>query len=158
MDRTVVAPLEIDPARVRRLPTDGDVDAACAAFDDALAARGGIDIAILGLGVNGHLGFNEPPAAETSVTRSVELTDATIEANARYWGTVHDVPGRAVTLGLGPLLRARTIVLLVSGVAKREIVRRALEGPVGEDVPASFLRHARGKVRVIVDRAAWGVA
>lgn len=158
MDRTVLEPLAIDPGRVERLPTGGDLDEACAAFDRTLAARGGIDVAILGLGVNGHLGFNEPPSDAASGTRTVELTPATIAANARYWGTERDVPTRAVTLGMHPLLDARAIVLLVSGAGKREIVHRALEGPVREDVPASFVRQARGTVTVIVDRAAWGDA
>jgi glucosamine-6-phosphate deaminase len=158
MDRTVLEPLAIDPGRVERLPTEGDLEEECGAFDRALAARGGIDVAILGLGVNGHLGFNEPPSDAASGTRTVELTPATIAANARYWGTERDVPTRAVTLGMRPLLAARAIVLLVSGASKREIVHRALEGPVREDVPASFVRQARGTVTVIVDRAAWGDA
>jgi glucosamine-6-phosphate deaminase len=155
MDRTVLTPLDIDAGRVERLPTDGDLASACAAFDESLAARGGIDLAILGLGTNGHLGFNEPPSDQTSATRAVELTPATIAANARYWGAEGDVPTRAVTLGLRALLEARHILLLVSGAAKHDIVRRALEGPVGQDVPASFVRHAKGSVTVLVDRAAW---
>lgn len=155
MDRTVLTPLGIDARRVARLPTDGDLVAACAAFDAALAERGGIDLAILGLGANGHLGFNEPPSGAASVTRPVQLTPATIAANARYWGSENEVPTRAVTLGLSTLLEAGEILLLVSGEAKHEIVRRALEGPVGEDVPASFVREARGSVTVLVDRAAW---
>jgi glucosamine-6-phosphate deaminase len=155
MERTVLEPLAIDPGRVARLPTDGDVEGACAAFDRALAARGGIDLAILGLGTNGHVGFNEPPSDATSTTRTVELTSDTIAANARYWGSEGDVPTRAVTIGLRTLLDARHILLLVAGTSKHAIVRRALEGPVGEDVPASFVREARGSVTVVVDRAAW---
>lgn len=155
MDRTVLGPLGIDDARVTRLPTEGDVDAACAGFDRELDARGGIDLAILGLGTNGHVGFNEPPSDAASVTRTVDLSPDTISANARYWGTEGDVPTRAVTLGLRTLLAARRILLLVSGASKHAIVRRALEGPVGEDVPASFVRQARGAVTVVVDRAAW---
>lgn len=155
MERTVLGPLSIDDERVVRLPTDGDVDAACAAFDRDLEARGGIDLAILGLGTNGHLGFNEPPSNAQSPTRTVELTQDTVAANARYWGSEGDVPTRAVTLGLRTLLDARRIVLLVAGASKHAIVRRALEGPVREDVPASFVREARGSVTVLVDRAAW---
>lgn len=155
MDRTVIEPLGIDAGRVWRLPTGGDVDAACAVFERALEDRGGIDLAILGLGTNGHLGFNEPPSTAASVTRTVELTADTIAANARYWGSERDVPRRAVTLGLRSLLDARRILLLVAGAAKHTIVRRALEGPVGEDVPASFVREARGSVTLVVDRAAW---
>jgi glucosamine-6-phosphate deaminase len=155
MDRTVLEPLAIDTGRVTRLPTDGDVDAACASFDDELDARGGIDLTILGLGTNGHLGFNEPPSDASSPTRTVDLTHETIVANARYWGSEDDVPTRAVTIGLHTLLDARRILLLVSGASKHSIVRRALEGPVEEDVPASFVREARAPVTVLVDRAAW---
>jgi glucosamine-6-phosphate deaminase len=155
MERTVLEPLAIGAERVARLPTEGDVDAACATFERELDASGGIDLAILGLGTNGHLGFNEPPSDASSVTRTVDLTVDTIAANARYWGSERDVPTRAVTLGLRPLLEARHIMLLVAGASKHTIVRRALEGPVGEDVPASFVREARGSVTVLVDRAAW---
>ena len=155
MDRTVLEPLAIADERVTKLPTEGDVDAACAVFDRELDARGGIDLAILGLGTNGHLGFNEPPSAAGSSTRTIDLTPDTIAANARYWGSEGDVPTRAVTLGLRTLLDARRILLLVGGASKHAIVRRALEGPVGEDVPASFVRQARGSVTVVVDRAAW---
>jgi glucosamine-6-phosphate deaminase len=155
MERTVIQPLAIDAGRVARLPTDGDVDAACAAFERELDARGGLDLVILGLGTNGHLGFNEPPSSASSETRTVDLTADTIAANARYWGSERDVPTRAVTLGLRPLLEARHILLLVAGASKHAIVRRALEGPVGEDIPASFVREARGAVTVLVDRAAW---
>ncbi len=89
-------------------------------------------------------------------TRAVELSRMTVEANGRYWGDVADVPTRAVTLGLGTLLSARAIVLVASGVGKRAIVHRVLEGPVGPSVPASFLQTAQGEVTVVVDRAAWG--
>jgi glucosamine-6-phosphate deaminase len=154
MDRTLLEPLGIADGRVLRLPADADA-AGCAAFDRDLDMRGGIGLAVLGIGDNGHLGFNEPPSTADSATRAVELTRATIEANARYWGTTQDVPTRAVTLGLRPLLAARSIVLLVSGVRKHVVIHRALEGPVGEDVPASFLREASAEVTVIVDRAAW---
>jgi len=155
MKRTVLEPLAVGAERVARLPTEGDVDAACAIFERELDASGGIDLVILGLGTNGHLGFNEPPSDASSVTRTVDLTADTIAANARYWGSEGDVPTRAVTLGLRPLLEARHIMLLVAGASKHTIVRRALEGPVGEDVPASFVREARGSVTVLVDRAAW---
>lgn len=86
----------------------------------------------------------------------VDLSPVTIEANARYWGDVADVPTKAVTMGLGQLLSARAIVLVVSGEGKRTIVREAVEGPVGPEVPASFLQDADADVTVLVDRAAWG--
>jgi glucosamine-6-phosphate deaminase len=154
MERALLEPLGIRDGRVLRLPPGGQPEA-CAAFDRDLGARGGVDLAILGLGENGHLGFNEPPSAADSPTRIVALTPETIAANARYWGPDADVPTEAVTLGLAPLLSSRRILLLASGSRKRDIVHRALEGPMGDDVPASFLRRAEGEVTVIVDRAAW---
>ena len=156
MHRSFLDPLGIEGEHVVRLPTDGDLDEACVSFDRELLARGGIDLAILGLGSNGHLGFNEPPAEANVPTRAVDLSPMTVEANGRYWGDVADVPTRAVTLGLGPLLSARAIVLVVSGLGKRAIVHRLLEGPVGPSVPASFLQTAEGDVTVVVDRSAWG--
>jgi glucosamine-6-phosphate deaminase len=156
MRRSFLEPLGVSDERVVPLLLDGDPAEACAAFDRAIEARGQLDIAILGLGRNGHLGFNEPPSARRSPTRVVELSDATLKDNARYWGSVADVPARAVTMGLRQLLGARQIVVVVSGAAKRAILHRALEGPVGPEVPASFLRTARADVTVIVDRAAWG--
>jgi glucosamine-6-phosphate deaminase len=156
MRASFLEPLGIADDRLRRLPVDGELDHACLAFDDRLADEGGIDVAILGLGPNGHLGFNEPPSDADTPTRAVELTPETIRANARYWGSELDVPARAVTVGLRPLLAARTIVVVVSGAGKRAILHRALEGPVGADVPASFLREAEGDVTVVADRGAWG--
>jgi len=156
MRRSFLEPLGVSDERVIPLLPDGDPEEACAAFDRAIEAHGRLDIAILGLGRNGHLGFNEPPSAPRSPTRVVELSAVTLEDNARYWGSMADVPAKAVTMGLRQLLGARQIVMVVSGAIKRAIVHRALDGPVGPEVPASFLRTAEADVTVIVDRAAWG--
>jgi glucosamine-6-phosphate deaminase len=156
MQRSFLQPLGVAADRVVPLTADGDPRAACAAFDQAIESRGSLDIAILGLGRNGHLGFNEPPSAAESPTRVVELSAVTLEDNARYWGSVAEVPTRAVTMGMRHLLRARQVVLVASGEAKRAIVRRVLEGPIGPEVPASLLRTAKADVTAIVDRAAWG--
>jgi glucosamine-6-phosphate deaminase len=156
MRRSLLEPLHVSDDRVVRLPLDGDPEAVCAAFDRALALCGGLDLAILGLGTNGHLGFNEPPSGPEASTRVVELSPLTIEANARYWGDAADVPTEAVTMGLSQLMSARTIVLIVSGASKRAILHEVLEGPILPEVPASFLRKTDADVTVIVDRAAWG--
>ena len=156
MRRSFLDPLEIGDDRVVALPLDGDLAGACTGFDRALADRGGLDLAILGLGRNGHLGFNEPPSNDEAPTRRVALSPVTLDANAQYWGTADDVPREAVTVGMRSLLAARTIVLLVSGAQKREIVHRTVEGPVGPGLPASYLQAASGNVTVVVDRAAWG--
>src|ERR671930_797534 len=155
MLRSFVDPLAIPHERVVTIPTDGDLEAGCIAFDRAVEEAGGIDLAILGLGTNGHLGFNEPPSERTAPTRVVELTEETIRANARYAITSGTVPRRAVTAGMRTLLGARRTLLLAAGPSKHDVIPRALEGPVTPDVPASFLREAPA-VTLLLDRAAWG--
>jgi glucosamine-6-phosphate deaminase len=156
MRRSFLDPLGVGEDRVVRLPLDGDLDEGCAAFDRVIDDRGGLDLAVLGLGRNGHLGFNEPPSGPDAGTRVVELSAVTREDNARYWEAGADVPSSAVTMGLRHLLRARRVVLVVAGARKREIAHRVLEGAVGTDVPASFLREVVSDVIVIVDRECWG--
>lgn len=158
MRRSFLLPLGIRDERAVRLPTYGDLDSSCSEFDRAIEAQGGLDLAILGLGLNGHLGFNEPPSGPDTPTRAVRLSPATVEANARYWGDVADVPADAVTMGLRQILTARTILLVVSGLGKREILHATLGGRVGPEVPASFLQVTQAEVTVAVDRDAWGDA
>jgi glucosamine-6-phosphate deaminase len=152
---SVLLPLGISEDRVARLRGHrDDPEAACRAFDEAVRAWGGIDLSVLGLGPNGHLGFNEPPADADAPTRMVALTDESIESNARYWGGRDQVPARALTAGMSLLLAARRTLLVVSGERKRAILRRAVDGPLTPEVPASYLRRAP-HVTVIADRAAW---
>jgi glucosamine-6-phosphate deaminase len=149
-------PAGVPPEHIRMLPTlatDDQLAAACAAHEEALAAAGGLDFQLLGIGGNGHLGFNEPGSPASSRTRVVDLTASTLHDNARYWSAGMAVPSRALTMGLGTILGARQQLLLASGASKAEILARALEGPVTEDVPASLLQEASGAI-VIADRAA----
>lgn len=156
MLRSFVEPLGISIENVVRLPTNSDdPDAACAAFEKTILAAGGIDVAILGLGPNGHLGFNEPPAAADSPTRVVDLTSASIQSNGPYWGGTEQVPRRALTTGMRILLGARQTLLVVSGAHKRDILSRTVSGPITPNVPASLLQTAPNVV-VLADRAAWG--
>lgn len=156
MRESFLEPLGIAPEQVVRLPGDAsDPDAACRAYDQAVAQAGGFDLSILGLGPNGHLGFNEPPAEAHAPTRVVTLTEASIASNARYWGGRDHVPRTAMTAGMRVLLEARQTLLLVSGAHKRDILHRTIEGPIGPANPASFLRTISG-VSVIADRDAWG--
>jgi glucosamine-6-phosphate deaminase len=153
--RSVLEPLGIPYANVVRLPGDApDPAAACRAYDAAVRAAGGLDLSVLGLGPNGHLGFNEPPSDASAPSRVVELAEASVESNARYWGATDQVPRAAITAGMDVLLAARQTLLLVSGEHKRAILRRAVAGPVIPQVPASYLRQA-ANVTVIADRAAW---
>ncbi|RIK57204.1 MAG: glucosamine-6-phosphate deaminase [Chloroflexi bacterium] len=155
LTRELLNPLSISPRQLTRLPSHAtDPEAAGCAFDAAITAAGGLDFAVLGLGLNGHLGYNEPPAAADAPTRVLTLTESSIESAAGYFGGRDRVPRQAIALGMAPLLAARHILLIASGEQKRDILRRALKGPVTPEVPASFLQQAPA-VTVIADTAAW---
>ncbi len=152
--RGLAEPLGVEPERVTRL--DGaaaDLEASCRRYEAEVEEAGGFDLAILGLGPNGHLGFNEPPSDRDAPTRAVELTAASVASNARYWGGADHVPRRAITAGMDLLMATSRILLIVSGSRKRSILARVLDGPIGPDVPASFLQEHRDVV-VLTDRDA----
>lgn len=117
-----------------------DADAECAAYEEKIAAAGGIDLQLLGIGHNGHIGFNEPGEVFPAVTHKVALADSTIDANARFYSSRDEVPKSAVSMGIGTIMRAKSILLLVSGAEKRDILEKALYGPVTPAVPASILQ------------------
>jgi glucosamine-6-phosphate deaminase len=127
--------------------------AACQAYDAAIVAAGGLDLAVLGLGPNGHLGYNDPPAAGDAPTRLLTLSDSSLDNAASYFGGRDRVPRQAITMGMAPLLAARQILLIVSGKQKQKILRQALQGPVTPETPASYLQQAPN-VTVIADRDA----
>ena len=118
---------------------DPDHAAVCAAYDARIAALGGIDLQVLGIGNNGHIGFNEPDDHFTVGTHVVALKESTIQANARFFEDIAQVPTHAVTMGMGAILQAKRILLL-AGAEKAAIVRQAMEGPVTPQVPASLLQ------------------
>ncbi len=156
--RSFVEPLGIPPGQVTRLEADtGDPQAACEDYEAAVAAAGGIDLAILGLGPNGHLGFNEPPSGPDAPTRLIDLAEESVESNAQYWGGRDQVPRRAMTAGMNVILAARHIVLVVSGKHKRTILERALNGAVTPDVPASWLQRAPN-VTILADHDAMPIS
>ncbi len=141
--------------RFHRVPAiAGDPDAAGAEFETLIDRAGGLDLAVLGLGDNGHVAFNEPGSAVDSRTRLLALSEATIEQTARTWPVGQDVPREAVTIGVGTLLEARAILLLVKGVAKAGIVRKVLIDEPTPDAPGSFMRRAGGRLTVVLDEAA----
>lgn len=131
-----------------------DLEGVCRSHDDAIEAAGGIDLCVLGLGPNGHVGFNEPPSPPDAPTREVKLTPESLVSNAVYFKDA--VPARALTTGMAQILAAREIILVATGARKREILHRTLHGPVAPDLPASQLKLAKGEVCVIADRAALG--
>ncbi len=126
-----------------------------ARIEQWIAQNGSLDIAVLGLGENGHIAFNEPGSSFDSVTRAVRLSPETRSANAKYWGSLEKVPEEAYTLGLKTLSAARQIFLLVSGAHKAAALDSTLNGPVTPAVPATVLR-VHPRVTVIADRAALG--
>src|SRR4051812_44616024 len=150
-----VTQVGIDQQRVHTLPTmAANPHEAAALFDQELVQRGGLDLAVLGLGPNGHIGYNEPGSTPESRTRVVDLTPQSLRQASAYWSGNLSVPDVAITLGVGTLLEARRIVLIVSGEAKATILRRTLEELPSAEVPASWLRLAGQRLHVVADRAA----
>ncbi|HSW10994.1 MAG TPA: glucosamine-6-phosphate deaminase [Bacillota bacterium] len=137
------------------LPRGNAADPAeeCGRYEAAIEDAGGLDLLLLGIGANGHIGFNEPGTPLDSTTHLVCLTDETVAANARLFDRPEDVPRLAITMGPKTIMRARRLLLLAGGEAKATALAAALEGPVTPEVPASILQlHACATV--IADRAA----
>ena len=117
-----------------------DADAECARYDRVIEELGGIDLQLLGMGHNGHIGFNEPADSFPLGTHVVSLTESTIDANKRFFASEADVPRQALTMGIRSIVLARRVLVVVSGRDKADIVRRAFLGPVTPQVPASILQ------------------
>ncbi len=152
--REVVEPLGLDPQLVHTPNGDAaTIQHAGADYEAAIEAAGGVDLQILGIGTDGHIGFNEPGSSFASLTRVKTLTEQTRRDNARFFDSVDDVPRHCITQGLGTILRARHLVLLAFGEAKAEALAAALEGPLTASVPGSAVQ-LHGHVTVVVDEAA----
>ncbi len=154
MDHRLFIPLGLD--RARTFIPDGTADdpgAEALRYEAAIQAAGGVDFQLLGIGGNGHIGFNEPCGHFPVRTHLVQLTGSTISANSRFFASPDEVPREAVTMGIGTILKARRVLLLASGTGKAEILWRALYGPVTPEVPASVLQLHPG-LWVVADRAA----
>ena len=146
--------VNIDKART--FVPDGlaeDADAACADYNEIICSMGGIDMQLLGIGGNGHIGFNEPADAFAQGTHIVDLTESTIQANARFFESMDDVPKQAITMGVGNIMSADKILLVASGEAKAEALYNSLYGPVTPQVPASILQFHKN-VMIVADEAA----
>lgn len=153
--RVFIEPAGIPWDHVRAVPADApDPEAACADYEADLAAAGGLDLAVLGLGPNGHIAYNEPGSAADSRTRTLDLTPESIAQAEAYWQPGVSTPDRGMTMGVGTLLEAKRIVLIVTGGSKDEVLRRSLEGPTTAEVPGSWLQLAAGKTTVVADEAA----
>ena len=139
-----------------------DSEKACAAYNEIIRSVGGIDLQLLGLGNNGHIGFNEPGAAFEKETHCVDLTESTIQANKRFFEKVEDVPTQAYTMGIKNIMQARKVLLIFyrlfrhCGEGKAEILDKVLYGPVTPQVPASILQ-LHNDLTVVADEAAMSV-
>lgn len=133
--------------------TDLDAKRACAAHEEIIHSLGGIDLQLLGLGNNGHIGFNEPGEAFEKETHCVNLTESTIQANSRFFASIADVPTQAYTMGIRSIMMAKKILVIVSGETKADMVANAFFGPVTPQVPASILQ-MHPNVTVVADEAA----
>ena len=152
--REVVEPLGLTP-RLIHVP-DGAIETiehAGADYERAIAESGGVDVQILGIGTDGHIGFNEPGSSFASVTRVKTLTEQTRRDNARFFASEDDVPMHCITQGLSTILRARHLILLAFGAAKAEALADAVEGPVSASNPGSAIQ-LHPHVTVLVDEAA----
>lgn len=133
--------------------TEPDSEKECSRYENVIEAYGGVDLQLLGLGHNGHIGFNEPDKDFPRTTHCVDQTQSTIEANKRFFASVDDVPKQAYTMGIGTIMKARKILLVVSGADKAQILHDVLCGPVTPEVPASILQ-LHSDVIVVADEAA----
>lgn len=124
-----------------------------AAYDEKIRSAGGIDIQLLGIGRNGHIGFNEPADHFARMTNCVNLQASTIEANKRFFESADQVPKQAYTMGIGTIMRAKSVLLIVSGADKAETLAKVIAGPVTPQVPASILQFHPNAV-VVADEAA----
>lgn len=152
-----LTPAGIPEDHIHHVPSAAaDPVSAAAQYEADLEALGGLELAVVGLGRNGHVAFNEPGSPPDSRTRVIDLTEESRQQSAAYWEGEATIPEQAVTMGLGTILSARKIVLIASGEDKAEIVRRSLEGEPTLEVPGSWLQQARDRLHVILDRAAAG--
>ena len=146
--------VNIDPERTN-VPhgMDPDAEKECGRYEELIRSLGGVDLQLLGLGHNGHIGFNEPGEAFEKETHCVDLTESTIEANKRFFASADDVPKQAYTMGIKTIMQAKKILIVVNGENKADIVERAFFGPVTPEVPASILQ-LHNDVTLVGDEAA----
>lgn len=130
-----------------------DADKECQRYDALIDSLGGVDLQLLGLGNNGHIGFNEPCDVFVKETHCVDLTESTIQANSRFFNSIEEVPTQAYTMGIGNIMLAKKVLIVVNGEGKAEIVKKAFFGPITPQVPASVLQ-LHPDVTLVGDEAA----
>lgn len=154
MDTHLFNHINID--KKRTFVPDGlepDSGKACTAYNQIISDCGGIDLQLLGLGNNGHIGFNEPGGAFEKETHCVDLAQSTIDANARFFSSMDEVPKQAYTMGIKTIMQAKKVLIVVNGIGKADIVKKAFFGPITPEVPASVLQ-LHNDVTLVGDEAA----
>ncbi len=120
--------------------TAEDLDAECRRYDKLVLELGGVDLQLLGIGTDGHIGFNEPDSVFSKLTHTVRLAQSTIDSNARFFESADKVPTTAITVGMMTIMQARSVLLIANGPSKRDILNKALNGPITPEIPASILQ------------------
>jgi glucosamine-6-phosphate deaminase len=152
LDDAFLTPAKVHGPHIHFIPTLAEnPQDAIAEYDMAIQHLGGFRLAVLGLGPNGHIGFNEPGSPIDAPTRIVDLTEESRNQNAAYYEEGEEIPAQAMTVGVQQFLEAQQVVLIVSGITKSGILRQSLEGPVTDEVPGSYLQTIAEKLTVIVD-------
>ena len=130
-----------------------NIDKECKQYEALIKKSGRIDLQVLGIGDNGHIGFNEPDISLNTQTHLVNLTTKTIQANSRFFNNVQEIPKQAITMGIGTIMRARKIILLANGKRKARVIERTINSPITTKVPASVLQ-LHNDVTIMVDQEA----
>ena len=155
LTQAFLRPAHIPQDHIHYIPSFADdPHAAAQQYEADIAALGGLKLAVVGLGPNGHIAFNEPGSPADAPTRVLDLTPRSIEQSEAYFDGKAEIPSRAITMGLGTILGADRIVLIVNGERKADILRQTLEGPETTQVHGSLLRRAGDRLEVIADRSA----
>lgn len=153
MDQNLFNYIDINRANINFPDGNGDLVKNASDYEKTIKEKGGIDLMVLGIGVNAHIAFNEPGSQINDRTREVELTASTINSNKIYFDNENDVPKTAISMGIGTILEAKKIILLASGISKAQAILDTIKGPITPDVPASFLQ-THPDVTLIIDEAA----
>ena len=130
-----------------------DINTVCVEYENKIKEAGGIDMQVLGIGGNGHIGFNEPDVNFEAETHLVNLDEQTIKANSRFFNSIEDVPVKAISMGIKTIMNSKKIILLVSGVSKAEVIEKAINGKINPNLPASILQ-LHNDVTIILDKEA----
>lgn len=154
MDKNLLSKVNVAPENIN-IPSgvEDDMEKTCIEYDEKIQSFGGTDIQVLGIGVNGHIGFNEPGDVFVGETHIIDLDETTIEANARFFEKKDDVPKQAITMGMRSIMSAGRILLMASGSGKAKAIYDAIKGPITPLVPASILQ-LHEDVIVVVDKEA----